>query len=203
MQEKKQKFKLRKWVVISIPVALIIAVCAMAIILSNNKAFVTESQQPEVKQENVLIEEESNEPGILSQNRFVQGLSGNIEKRKLDYTIVFYANKFKLNINKVLEIAHTLTNNFEDEQYKKTFIIAPAKIRNNFGPYKSAEAGIIEFVREIYRYPENFGSSLDEIRDSEEITTTRRYKDKHILLDNGFEKVRKNFFLKDTKTAAV
>lgn len=186
MQEKKSKLKLRKWVIISVPLAFLIAVFTMFLIFNNKKAFVSETVAKEVKESNILKDNgPSNQPGILSQNSFVKGLSTNIQKRKIDYTIVFYANKFKLNINKVLEIAHSLTNNYDDPQYKQTYVIAPDNLKASFGPYKNIEAGIVEFVREVYRYPENYGSSLEEIRVSEEITTFRNYENNHILLDSG------------------
>lgn len=185
LNEKKPRRKLRKWVVISIPISLLISIFTVVAILNRNNTLARVVETPSVNNENFMIEN-NNQPGILSQNDFVKNLNNNIEKRKLDNTIIFYATKFKLNIPKVVEMAHTLTNNYEDELYKQTFIIAPNNIRYTFGPYANAEAGIVEFIRELYRYPERFGSSIAEIRANEEITNVRRYNAKgQILLDSG------------------
>lgn len=184
-EQKKTKRKLRKWVVVSIPIALLISVFTVVAILNKSNTLARVVTTPEVKKENIINEDDNN-PGFLSQNNFVTDLSKNISKRKLDNTIIFYATKFKLNIAKVVEIAHTLTNNYDDELYKQTFIIAPDNLRYSFGPYTNAEAGIVEFIRELYRYPEKFGYSIPEIRANEEVSNTRRYNDTgHILLDNG------------------
>lgn len=182
---KKTKRKLRKWVMISFPVAVLIAVFTIIAIINKTNSLAQVVTTPEVSSENLINENDDN-PGFLSQNTFVTDLSKNINKRKLDNTIIFYATKFKLNVAKVVEIARSLTNNYEDELYKQTFIIATSNIRSSFGPYTNAESGAVEFVRELYRYPEKFGYSIPEIRASEEVSNSRRYNESgHILLDNG------------------
>lgn len=188
MQTKKHKLRLRKGVLISLPIALIFAIFTISLIINKSNLLESTSNIKTVANENkieTLEYEESQNPSILSQNRYVKNLNTTLKKRKLDYTITFYADKFKLNTKKVLEIAHKLTNNYDDATYNKNYVIAPSRIAHTFGPYKNAEAGIIEFVREIYRYPEKYGSSLTEIRASEEIETKRLYKNDHILLESG------------------
>lgn len=188
MQTKKHKLKLRKGVIISLPIALLLATFAITIIINKNNLFENTSTAKSVANENKIESleyEESTNPSILSQNDFIKNLTPTLKKRKLDYTIIFYADKFKLNTKKVLEIAHKLTNNYEDATYNQNYVIAPSNLAHQFGPYKNAEAGIIEFIREIYRYPEKYGSSLEEIRASEDIETKRLYKNNHILLESG------------------
>ena len=99
MQTKKHKLKLRKGVIISLPIALLLATFAITIIINKNNLFENTSTAKSVANENKIESleyEESTNPSILSQNDFIKNLTPTLKKRKLDYTIIFYADKFKL-----------------------------------------------------------------------------------------------------------
>ncbi|MDE5889299.1 MAG: hypothetical protein K2H20_04695, partial [Bacilli bacterium] len=84
-----------------------------------------------------------------------------------------------------LEIAHRLTNNYEEEQYQKTNVIAPSKLREKIGSFNSFEAGVVYYIRDLYRYPEKYGSSIAEMRLDETPTINSTINESTIYMDNG------------------
>jgi len=181
MNKKRHKLRLRKQVIKYIPIALLFAILTISLIMNVDKTFATEIKSNDSVASENLIEEE----GILSENKYIIEFTKMMDKRQKDNTIIYYASKFKLNIDKTLEIAHTLTNDFEDENYKVTNAIAPAKYANKIGPFDSFEAGVVYFVRNLYSYPERYGSSIAEMRLDETPTINERRIDGKIIMDNG------------------
>jgi hypothetical protein len=111
--------------------------------------------------------------------------SVSLEKRQKDNTVIYYASIFKLDIDKTLQIAYKYTNNFEDAEFNKNFVIGPKSVKKSKGSFKNFEAGVAYFVRDLYRYPERYGSSIYEIRLDESPTIKQKNKNGKILMDNG------------------
>ena len=190
MQESNNRFKMNKWFIISIPIAILIAVFGVVLFLSKNQSFLRTQKPQDVESFKLLEIEESDEPGILSQNQYLSSLDTRIKVRQLDYTIVYYAKMFKLNPAVALDIAHNLTDNYRSEAYNQDFIISTPGQKWRYGPYGSYEAGIVEYVRELYNFPQRFNTTADATRVSNEITVSDKYVNGHIMLSNGqtFEK---------------
>lgn len=183
MTKKRQKLRLRKQVLICLPVVLLLLIGTLGFIINKNKTFASEvmtNDQKSPKQQEVA------ETSIkLSDLEYIQNFNKMVEKRQKDNTIIYYAENFKLDINKTLEIAHKLTNNYEDANYQKTNVIAPSALAKKIGSFASFEAGVVYFVRDLYRYPERYGSSISEMRLDETPTITRTIKNGQIYMDNG------------------
>ena len=183
MKNNRPKLRLRKGVIISIPVILLISIITIGIIVSTNRHY--ESEVDPIVQTSPNVEVDENQSFDLDENIYFQNLNNFIVNRQKDNTVIYYANMFKLNTNRVVEIAHTLTNNYTDPTYLETNVIATERYRNGIGPFSSFEAGVIYFVRDIYRYPERYGSSLGEIRADYSITTTNNYVDGKLIMNSG------------------
>ena len=113
-------------------------------------------------------------------------LKDDINRSQVDNTIIFYAEKYKLNISKTLEIAHELSGNYQSDYYLSTNAIVTETNKNRVGSFDSQEAGIVYFVKDLYAYPERYNSSIAEIRASEEISTERTIIDGRIYLANSY-----------------
>ena len=185
MQESQPKFKMNKWFIISIPLAIIIAGLVTLLVLDTKGSLSRTTTTQKVESFAMLEPSVSDEPGLISQNEYIKSLDTRIKIRKLDYTVVLYANMFKLDPNKTLNLVHNLTNNYQDEEYNTNFIIAPASQKWRYGPYTSYEAGIVEFMRELYNFPGRFGYLASDIRVSDEVTVSDQYINGHIMLTNG------------------
>lgn len=181
MKMKRHKLRLRKQAIIAIPIALFIAVLTIGLIIGigNSKTL-----SKEVNKNEVLSSNNQNQEG-LSDLDYFSSLSKVLEERQKDNTIIYYANTFKLNVPETLRIAKQYTNNYEDEEFNKTFIIGPAKVKNKLGSLKNFEAGVVYFVRDLYRYPERYGTTIETIRTSEEPTLKQKASDGKIYMDNG------------------
>lgn len=181
MNKKRHKLRLRKQVIQFIPVAVILAVLTIGLIINMDKTFTTEvNSNEDIASENVV-----DSGRILSENKYILQFSDMMDKRKKDNTIIYYASKFKMNTGKALEIAHNLTNYYEDESFKQTNIIAPVKYRSNMEAFGSFEAGVVYFIRTLYSYPERYGSTIEEMRLDETPTMNTSMVDGHIMMDNG------------------
>ena len=185
MQESKTSFKLNKWFVISVPLAILIAALVTLLVLDTKGSLSRTQTTQKVENFTMLEPSISEEPGLLSQNNYLNSLDTRLKIRQLDYTVVFYANMFKLEPNITLNLVHTLTNNYQDEEYNTNFIIAPASQKWRYGPYSSYEAGIVEFIRELYNFPGRFGYLASDIRVDESVTVSDQYINGHIMLTNG------------------
>ena len=190
MKESNTRFKMNKWFIISIPMAILIAVLSVVLFLDKNHSFLRTQQSQEVESFKLLEIEDSDEPGIISQNQYVKTLDTRIKTRQLDYTIVYYAKMFKLNPAVALDIAHNLTDNYRSAEYNTDFVISTPGQKWRYGPYMSYEAGIVEYVRELYNFPQRFNTTAEGTRLTNEVTVTDTYVNGHIMLSNGqtFEK---------------
>jgi hypothetical protein len=183
MKNNRPKLRLRKGVIISIPVLLLISIITIGIIVSTNRHY--ESEVDPIVQTSPNVEVDENQSFNLDENIYFQNLNNYLNIRQKDNTVVYYANMFKLNTNRVVEIAHELTNNYSDPKYLETNVIATDRYKDSYGPYDSFEAGVVQFVRNIYSYPERYGSSIDEIRSDYSITTNNNYVDGKLIMSNG------------------
>ena len=181
MRRKKHKLRLRKQVIMCIPVLLLIIVLTVGLIIKKNRVYASEvvnESQSEARKEIIDVVK-------LSDREFFKNLDETLEKRQKDNTIIYYAQKFNLNVDKVLEIAHTLTSNYEDEVFNTTFAIAKPENRENVGPFNSFEAGVVYFIRDIYRYPSRFDTTYEEIHVSDTIRADKTIINKTVYLDSG------------------
>ena len=184
MTKRRHKLRLRKQVIMSIPILLFIIAVGVFIAIDRENIFAVRSSGI-AKIVNVKTSAPNPVDDVvkLSERPFFVNLNNLTETRQKDNTVIYYAQKFNLNVSKTLEIAHKLTNNFTDETFNKDFIIVPDEYRSKAKPFNSFEAGVIYYVRDIYRNPEKYGSTLGEIRASEEVETRRTLVDNVITID--------------------
>ena len=180
MTNKRHKLRLRKQVLITFPFLLLLLIASLGFFINKNSKFTTE-----VAANNQKSSKQSEDGWTLSDLEYIKNFSEIVEKRQMDNTIIYYAGNFKLDIDKTLEIAHRLTNNYQDENFLKTYVIASPSLAKSIGTFDSFEAGAVYFVRDLYRYPEKYGSSIYEIRLDETPTITRNIIDGKIYMDNG------------------
>lgn len=178
----KTKLKLRKGVIIGVPIALFIAVILLAVIFNNNTAVLKTSvkevkETPKVVEEPVIKMDES-KPGFFSNSEIIKGFNDYKNKIIIDNTIRYYANVFNLNADKVVEIARKYTNDYESETFKTKNTIKD-------GEFKSLEAGIVYYVRYLYRSPADYGTTSSEIGDRGIVRTAKKGENGHFILDNG------------------
>ena len=108
MNKKRHKLRLRKQVIMCIPIAIILTITVIGIIINKNNVFksVVDTKK-EIATEKFINDNDSKS---FSESEFVVSLNKMIEKRQKDNTIIYYAQTFKLNIEKTLEIAYKLTD---------------------------------------------------------------------------------------------
>ncbi len=178
--KKKSSLKLRKGVLISIPIALIIAVVIGVVIVNNKSTNLQSSKKVDVKSEKFLDDSMGENNKSFSDGELLKSFAEFKNKRKIDNTIAYYAEQFHLDKSKVVEIARRLTDNYERADYNTTF-----SVKAGDGEFSSYEAGIVYFVRYLYRNPSSYGSSSIEIGDRGLVTTADNKVDGHIRLNNG------------------
>ena len=178
--QKKSILKLRKEVLISIPIALLLAVLVSVLLFSNKKANMESTKKVEVKSEKFIDDSMDENTKSFSDTDFIKDFAEFKKKRKIDNTIAYYAELFHLDTAKVVEVARGLTNNYEREDYNTNF-----SIKQGDGVFNSYEAGIVYFVRYLYRSPSSYGTTSAEIGDRGIVTTNNNKVDGHIRLDNG------------------
>ena len=176
--KKKKHLRLKKEVLICIPIALVIAlVFGLGLINKNNVLSSVVNK--------VNTSSETTEKISFKEIKLFNDLNKNLEIRKKDNTIIYYAQKFNLNVNKVLEIAHNYTNNYTSEMYIIDHIIGPESVKQKMGSFKSEEAGIIYFVRDIYRSPSRYGVTSEEIKKELVVDQYKNRVDGKVYLSNG------------------
>ena len=185
MKEKKTKLRLRKQVIYCIPIVIILFIVTISLIINKNNVLSNEVTQKENYAQQKINDNEINSNFKLSDISYIKDFYNYVEKRQKDNTIIYYASIFKLDIDKTLQIAYKYTNNFEDEEFNKNYVIGPASVKKSKGSFPSFEAGVAYFVRDLYRYPERYGSSIYEIRLDETPTLKTKSKDGHYYMDNG------------------
>lgn len=181
MMEKRHKLRLRKQVIMAVPIALILFVCLFCFILHTYKL-----------EENVVKTPNELEAGLNIKDRtsldyaVVYQVENAMKNRQRDNTVIYYAQKFKLNVDKTIELVHTYTENYTKDSWLKNYVIGPENVVAAFvNPFTSEEAGIMYFVRDVYRYPEKYGSSLEEIRASNEKDEEKTIINGKVYLQNG------------------
>ena len=180
MQEYKPKLRLRKQVIYAIPIAI-----SFTLILFLTIAFLNRKSHVELQNNTLLLssnQEEVEEKGIdLS---FLGSIKQNLEDRRIDNTIGYYARRFKLDETKVIKKAHELTDNYHSDYYLQTFNIPDGP--NDTYVAKSQEAGIVRYVKNVSSYPERYGLVYEDIHLTDERDTERTYNDKNqIVMTNG------------------
>ena len=188
MNRTKTKLRLRKQVLISFPIAIIVSVLAVVYILSQNTMVAQEVEKDDSLMSTVISTNKDTEVNdkVLSENKYIKELAKMIEESKTDELIEYYAELYNLNTDKAVEIARKLTNDYTSESYKKTHIIAPSNYKPKTGSITSEEAGIIFFVKDLFTYPQSYGVAPEEIRLSMVPRTTRRYNAKgEMIMNNG------------------
>lgn len=183
MKKRKTKLRLRKQVIICLPIVLLITLLTIALTINKNNSFSNEVVKSEnLTSENTISDKEEKN---LSELKYIVDFNKALEKRQKYNTIIYYASKFKLDINKTLELAKNLTQNLEGEKYLATNVIAPSPLAEKLGSFSSFEAGVVYFVRDLYRYPERYGKTIAEMCLDETPTINKTINDNVIYMDNG------------------
>ena len=189
MIKKRTKLRLRKQFVISFPIAIIVSFLAFVYILSQNTALAKEVKKEDSLANNVIEsspENSEDKKDLLSDNTYLEELTKRVTEIKKDQMIEYYASLYNLNTKKAVEIARYYTQNYNSELYKTTHVISTPYYAPNTGSITSEEAGIIFYVKDLYTYPERYGSSIPEMRLSEVPQTARRYDASgNIIMSNG------------------
>lgn len=180
MTRKLPKLRLKKQVIVAIPVLLVLIVFTIGMIINRTHVY---SSSVEMKEEYAKLE--LTDTIELSDLEFIKNVSNNIENQKRDNTIVYYASKFKLDVDKTLEIAHKYTDNYTNERFTKLNIIGPESVVKDQGKFDSFEAGAVYFVRDLYRSPSSYGTSEGAIVTSKEVTVANNREGYTVYLDNG------------------
>lgn len=184
MTKKKRKLRLRKQVVFSIPIILFILMISAVLIINSKHSFSSELDiNNNVSENNVSQTNEAQQEIESIKNNIYVPLNNYVTKRQIYNTVAFYADVFKIDINKTIEIAKTITSDFSSESYLASYGIPSNK--SNGSTFNSQEAGIVAFVRELYSYPERFGYSIEQIRKNVEPDSNKIIKDGKTYVSNG------------------
>lgn len=184
MTKKRHKLRLRKQVIMCIPILIFIITIALFVVIDRENIFAIRSSGIAK-----IVSYKTSAPNTiddlvkLSERPFFTNLNNLTENRRKDNTIIYYAQKFKLNVDKTLELAHSFTNNYTDERFNQNYVIAPVESVDSIGSFDSFEAGVIYFVRDIYRNPEKYGSTFEEIHASYDVDIDRVMVNDIIYLD--------------------
>lgn len=181
MKMKHKRLRLRKQVIYSIPIAVIIAVLSIVLISSQNKLSSTSLEN------NTKLEDSLEVDDVVLQKDFeyLNFIDNYLDERMLDNTVIYYAKKFSLNVDKVLELARYYTNDYKSEQFNTTFVIGPESVQLEEGPFNSAETGIAYFVRRLYSSPSKYGTTPEELGKVYDIVKGSTNIDGTVYLDNG------------------
>ena len=185
MIERKPKLRLRKQFIIALPIFLLITLISTFIVVKNNRSYSATIEKVEEAAPTVLQEETTeSKPNLLNSNAFLNNLSSYLNNAQKDNTVIYYADKFHLKKDKILEIVKNYTDNYTNEEYLKTNVIGPAKVIAKQGSFNSFEAGVAYFVRDIYRNPERYGTTAKDIMASYSVETAKR-ENGTIYMSNG------------------
>lgn len=177
----RKKIRLRKEVYYVIPIAMLIATFISLLVINSKRMESHEVESTPVESSTTVATTINSK--VL--DRLIYRYDTDMYIRERDNTVIYYANKFKLDVNKTLELAHQYTNYYHDENYLQTFVIGPDRVKERMGSFQSEEAGIIYFVKDLYSWPQTYGLQIEDIRTSEEADIKRTYKDGKIILKNG------------------
>lgn len=181
MKIKHKRLRLRKQVIYSIPIAVIIAVLSIVLISSQNKMSSTSLEN------NTKLEDSLEVDDVVLQKDFeyLNFIDKYLDERMLDNTVIYYAKKFSLNVDKTLELARYYTNDYKSEQFNTTFVIGPESVQLEEGPFNNAETGIAYFVRRLYSSPSKYGTTPEELGKVYDIVKPSNNIDGTVYLDNG------------------
>lgn len=181
MKIKHKRLRLRKQVIYSIPIAVIIAVLSIVLISSQNKMSSTSLEN------NTKLEDSLEVDDVVLQKDFeyLNFIDNYLDERMLDNTVIYYAKKFSLNVDKTLELARYYTNDYKSEQFNTTFVIGPESVQLEEGPFNNAETGIAYFVRRLYSSPSKYGTTPEELGKVYDIVKPSNNIGGTIYLDNG------------------
>ena len=175
---------INKKIIIGIPVAFFMALLIGVAILFNNKAELKTTAKEEKFSSNEIVEPlvkmDETKPGYISNNKYINSFIDMKNKKKIDNTIIYYAHQFNLDAKKVTDLARKLSNNYESDSVKNQNAIVASD-----GEFKSLEAGIVYFVRYLYRSPESYGTTGTEIGVNNTIRVASKKENGHIILNNG------------------
>lgn len=185
MEEKKTKLRLKKQVIYLLPIVIFLSILSVALIIKESNVLTHEVSNQQNLSTQVIEDVEVNNNFKLTDLKYIQEFEKIFEKAKKDNTVRYYANIFKLDVDKTLELAHKYTNNYEDPEFNKTFVIGPSKVKKNKKGFLNFEAGVAYFARDLYRYPERYGSSIYQIRLDDTPTIKQKNKNGKLIMDNG------------------
>lgn len=183
MIKKRHKLRLRKQVIICLPVLLFITVLSSFIVLNQKHTYASEVSPYEV-----ASTPSSDMGGIkLSELKAISNLNKLIETRKKDNTIIYYANIYHVNVDIALDVVHNLTNNYTNQLFLDTNVIGTPDQVARYGSFKNFEAGVVFFIRDFYVYPERYGHTIEEVRlEPDPIPVSKQVsEDGNIYMDNG------------------
>ncbi len=191
MDKFRPKLRLRKQFIIAIPIFLLVTIVSITMVIINNRSYSAEVEKMEetepLVQELVQEENETGEskPNLLNNNQYFNSYSKFMKGVQQDNTIIYYANKFKLKEDKVLEIAKKYTEDYTNEDFLRTNVIGSASTIAKTGKFDSFEAGVAYFVRDIYRNPSKYGTTSKEIVASTAIERNDNIVKGTIYMSNG------------------
>ena len=109
----RKKLRLRKEVYYVIPIAMLLATFLTLLVINSKRMELHEVEASPVES-NTTVATSINSKVL---DRLINNYNNHIYIRQRDNTIMYYASKFKLDINKTLELAHNYTNYYHDENY--------------------------------------------------------------------------------------
>ena len=181
MKVKRRRLRLRKQVIYSIPIALFIAILTIALISNRNKMASTK-----VENGNNLEEaREVNDIVLQKDFEYLNFINEYIDERQMDNTIIYYALKFQLNPDVALQLAKKYTDNYQSDSFKQTYVIGPEEVLEDTNQFSNFEAGVVHFIRNLYRYPKRYGTSEEEIGKVYDVVRGSTNNNGTILMDNG------------------
>ena len=189
MDKFRPKLRLRKQFIIAIPIFLLVTIISITTVIINNRSYSAEVEKVEetepLVQEETEKETEESKPNLLNNNQLFNSYSEFMNNVQKDNTIIYYASKFKLKEDKVLEIAKKYTEDYTNEDFLRTNVIGSASTISKIGQFDSFEAGVAYYVRDIYRDPSKYGTTAKEIIASTAIEVNNNIVKGTIYMSNG------------------
>ena len=177
--EPKHKLHLRKQVIYAIPLSISLALFIFLFIVK-----LSSNTHVELRAFNTVTKSNTPTEYYPINFTFLDDLQIDIQKRRIDNTIGFYAERFKLDSKEAIRLARELTNDYTDEKYLRTFTITNNPNNNDVNP--NQEAGIIRYIKLLNSYPDKYGYKWEDIHISDESDTERRRNTKgQIIMTNG------------------
>jgi len=181
MNVNKKKLHLKRSIIASIPVIITILILVIFVAVDKSKLSTREINT----NENIAKSNFIAEPTAESDNFVLNFIDNVLDNRERENTIIYYAEKYHLDSKKALDIAQNITNNFQSELFVKNHIIGPESIMESEGSFKNEEAGIVYFVRDLFRRPQTYGVTEAEITNNIEVEREKKYENGTIILQSG------------------